>query len=198
MLSHSGLSFTELLVTCAIATLVMSFSTRQTAMLHHSLITLQQEVALSDEMRTLRQVITQQLRNADYIMQESISIPAHGLPVVSSLRISHYPSEEKNSCITFAYDKNNNGRIAVDENELVGFRLRSAAIEYRVSGKQCDDVGWHDLTDPRTTQVYTFAIELLKTTVWGRQYRITLHASAKKHNNVISKSQFVVGVHNAL
>ncbi|BFT29724.1 hypothetical protein D210916BOD24_09000 [Alteromonas sp. D210916BOD_24] len=197
MLSRAGLSFTELLVACAIATLVMSFSTRQTAMLHHSLITLQQEAALSDEMRTLRQVISQQLRNADYVMRERFSIPANGSPVVSSVRVSHYPSEDENSCITFAYDKNNNGRIAVEENEWLGFRLRSAAIEYRVSGKHCEDVGWHDLTDPRTTHVHTFAVDLVNRTVWGRQYRITLHASAKKHDNVISQSQFVVGVHNA-
>ncbi|MBL4631951.1 MAG: prepilin peptidase dependent protein B [Paraglaciecola sp.] len=80
------------------------------------------------------------------------------------IRLSEYPFETPDSCITFAYDRNHNGLLdTVNTNEKYGYRLKNKAIEIRQGGFSCIANGWQDLSDPNVVSItdLSFSKEVL-------------------------------------
>jgi prepilin peptidase dependent protein B len=79
-----------------------------------------------------------------------------GQVMVPDITLSSYSSELANSCISFAYDRNKNGRLDSDfGNEYLGYRLHNNSIEIRMSGLACSAPKWQDITDPKTLSIET-------------------------------------------
>lgn len=195
MLAEKGVSLTELMISSFIGILVIMAATRFSASLHHSLINTQLKAALEDELRSLQQLITQQIGRADYIDNSASLVKNPNLTkkmAPSTLKIGQFGSENVNSCITFSYDKKNPGH-----SELLGYRLHNEAIEYRVAGKQCSQGGWHDITDAKTTSITNFSLTLSSSTSWGKTIRVSIDAQSTINKSIFSNRQFVIGVPNA-
>jgi prepilin peptidase dependent protein B len=111
-------------------------------------------------------------------------------PFVNSLKTANYPSEIVNSCVVFAYDRNQNGQLDTkNTNEHFGFRLKDKAIEIRMDGLACDANGWHDLTDPDVIIVTTLRFlvqEEVNNGINVRRVELVLEAELKS-NSMISK-----------
>ena len=71
-----------------------------------------------------------------------------------TLTISHRGNESINSCITFAYDHDQDGRYnysasaKANNSDAMGYRLRNQALEVRHLAKSCRQGHWRRLTDP--------------------------------------------------
>lgn len=84
----------------------------------------------------------------------------------NSITVSEFPGEAANSCILYAYDRNDNGVLdVVGSNENYGFRLRDDALEMRVGGAACDAGGWQDLSDLTVVRVTALVFTLNQSTV---------------------------------
>ena len=200
MLDQKGFSLTELMISNVIGILVIVAATRFSASLHYTLINTQLANALEDELRSLQQLITLQIGRADYITYPTSLLTIQNLmtsAVSSTLQISHFGSEHTNSCITFSYDKDNSGSYEHEQNELLGYRLRNKAIEYRVSSKQCNQGGWHDLTDAKTTSITRFHLALTADTSWGKTIHVAIDAHSTINQDITSQRQFIIGIPNA-
>lgn len=199
MLAEKGFSLTELMISSVIGILVIITATRFSASLHHTLLDTRLANALEDELRSLQELITQQVSRADYLAYPPLAtMPNLMTPAVSStLQISHFGSEQANSCITFSYDKDNSGSYEHEQNELLGYRLRNKAIEYRVAGKACNKGGWHDLTDARTTSITRFQLALISNTSWGKTILVSIDAHSAINQDIVSQRQFIIGIPNA-
>lgn len=62
-------------------------------------------------------------------------------------------AESEDSCLTYAYDLNQDGQIGGTINEGFGFRLHDQAIEMRIGGTifNCQQGSWQDITQADTT-----------------------------------------------
>ena len=199
MLAEKGFSLTELMISSVIGILVVVAATRFLASLHHTLLDTRLANALEDELRSLQELITQQVSRADYIAYPPLAtMPNLMTPALSStLQISHFGSEQANSCIIFSYDKDNSGSYEHEKNEILGYRLRNKAIEYRVSSKHCNQGGWHDLTDTKTTSITRFQFALSTDTSWGKAIHVSIDAHSTINQNITSQRQFIIGIPNA-
>ena len=75
-------------------------------------------------------------------------------PFAASVITAAYPGETADSCIVFAYDRNQNGVLdTISTNENFGYRLKHSAIEIRLDGLGCGVNGWQDLSDPQIVKV---------------------------------------------
>ncbi len=123
---------------------------------------------LDEEIHSVATVINQELKRAGYNAQvESlITQPSSFINYFdNSLVISAHPNEAANSCISFRYDRNQNGKLdALSTNEQFGFRLRDHAIEIRVDDKTCSQGYWQDLTDPQVIKVTNMQFKLIRLT----------------------------------
>lgn len=121
-------------------------------------------------------------------------------PFDNSIKVSAYPSETPSSCINFAYDRNQNGtRDTSPSNENYGYRLKDKAIEIRLDGANCDESGWHDLTDPKVVQVVVFELTIEQTTVQQiiqTRVNIDLQARLKKHPEISRRVTTTVAIEN--
>lgn len=195
MLAEKGFSLTELMVSSFIGILVIMAASRFSASLHHTLLNTQLTAALEDELRSLQQHITQQIGRADYTSNPAGLVKNPYLTTKmapSTLKISQFGSENANSCITFSYDKKDRGH-----NELLGYRLHNNAIEYRVAGRRCNQGGWHDITDAKTTSITNFSLTLSSSASWGKTIRVSIEAQSTINKGIFSNRQFVIGVPNA-
>lgn len=106
---------------------------------------------LNEELGNVYSLIVSDVRRAGYTGSTVAMVTdpeANPSPFNNSIAVSEYAGETANSCITFAYDSNENGALdnaAPDEN--YGYRLRDGAIEIRRNGALCTAIGWEDLTD---------------------------------------------------
>jgi prepilin peptidase dependent protein B len=146
---------------------------------------------LDEEVNAVIAVISHDLKRAGYYAstEEIVKNPTtFSNPFDDSLNVAAYLNESENSCINFAYDRNQNGVLdSSSNNENYGFRLRDHAVEIRLDGAKCDESGWHDLTDPKIIQVMTLIFTLEKQTVQlvtQTRVNIELYARLKKHPEI--------------
>lgn len=159
MLIVRGFSLVELAISMLITSTLVLFASTGAVALTHTLSQLRLQISLISELRLLSQTVAIQLSRAGYIKLpfEQIVVDPSLLPPEPS--ISHHPLSPANSCILFAYDKNQDGTItAHSPSEWLGFRLHNGALEYRVAQRLCDQGGWYDLNDSKKFRVTTFNI----------------------------------------
>lgn len=106
---------------------------------------------LNEELKNVVGLIARDLRRAGYngdsvnMVSDPDTFPSE---FANSVAVSEFSGEDLNSCITYAYDADQDGSLDTGaDNENFGFRLRDEAIEIRKSGAACTADGWEDLTD---------------------------------------------------
>jgi prepilin peptidase dependent protein B len=146
---------------------------------------------LTEEINAVVAVVSHDLKRAGYYAHtnEMVKSPITTTnPFDQTLIIGAYANEAANSCINYAYDRNKNGVLdSSPSNEHYGFRLKDRAVEIRLNGAECDQSGWHDLTDPKVIQVIVFNFTIEQTTVQlitQSRINIELQARLKKHPDI--------------
>lgn len=156
---------------------------------------------LNEEIKVIMMLMERDIRRAGYSgdTQAMVGDPAASpSPFAGSLAVSQYPGEATNSCITYAYDRNQNGSLDVmASNENFGFRLRNGAVEARIDGLGCTEGGWQDLSDPNTITVTLLEYDLttlVDNNVTSYQVDINLEARLKAKPNMRLRQQASVVV----
>lgn len=165
MLTQRGISLTGLLVALAIGGLLLSIASSFAArvLVNHTLM--QHTLRMEDELNRLVQLMVSEVARAGYDGTAAMRA-YHGQSRALSLfypalMIDHHPAEPANSCVLFGYDKNHDGlRTMNSPAEILGFRLRNQAVEYRIAGKTCSAGGWQDLSDPATSRIVLLSFTL--------------------------------------
>ena len=162
-----GATLVELMIAGLIALIALSaVVTVYSASARHSAALLQQ-AQLHQQLHTLMQLMSRDLKRAGYWYFDPGVRPATDNPFQNStnrLQVQAYPSERPDSCILFAYDLDQDGLVGVgvcsdtdcpddtdDDNvEQFGFRLRDAKLQARYGGPVLDCEGgyWQTLNDP--------------------------------------------------
>jgi len=71
---------------------------------------------------------------------------------LNELTVAEHTGETVNSCVTYAYDRNDDG--IVDDNELLGFRLNSGVLEMAMQLSSCTaTTDWEQFSDPNTVNI---------------------------------------------
>ncbi|MDU0356080.1 prepilin peptidase dependent protein B [Paraglaciecola aquimarina] len=196
-----GASLVELLISMALG---FASLTAMSSLVGHGMAlnnSLMEKSRLDEELHAVMAIIEQDISRLGFVAaaEEMVTTPEVFVhPFSDSLRLSEYGLEDKNSCITFAYDRDKDGALEkTGVNEKFGFRLRDKAVELRVDGHQCADGYWQDLTDTKVVQItqLLFRIEKLQH-LQVAQVRIEMVLQAKlvkfpEHSRHIS-TQFVV------
>tara|TARA_A200000113_G_scaffold134482_1_gene120968 strand:- start:596 stop:1243 length:648 start_codon:yes stop_codon:yes gene_type:complete len=196
----SGFSITELMIACALSGLLISIVASYAAQSHSALSSLQHATSVEEDMRALKSTISQHLGRAGFIEETNILSPfialSSGHSPASNVTLGERPTESLNSCITFSYDKNEDGVISEFQGELFGYRLNNEAVEYRVNGNTCEQGGWFDLTDPETLSVTQFSANRIHQSSWGSAYEIKITLQSIMDTDVQSHESFIVEVPN--
>ncbi|WOI38848.1 hypothetical protein R1T43_07440 [Alteromonas sp. CI.11.F.A3] len=199
MLRLSGISLVELTITMAISTTLVLFSTMGAATISKELGYFQQQLALQSELRLISHSLSLQLQRAGYVARPFEEIFANSALLPPAINISHHPLEVENSCVLFSYDKNTDGDISQENPaELLGFRLRNKALEYRVASKSCEQGGWHDLTDTSELHVTQFTISLHGEVNHAPVYKIKLAVQSKASAQLTAAQHLHIRVANAM
>ena len=103
---------------------------------------------LNEEINSIGDLLTRDVKragfNADTIAM--ITSPSDSPSAFSnSVIVSEHSDEDNDSCLLYAYDQNADGVLDINDN--FGFRLRNSAVEIRVGGATCENIGWQPLTD---------------------------------------------------
>ncbi|MEP0356584.1 prepilin peptidase dependent protein B [Paraglaciecola sp.] len=181
---QNGNSLVELMISI---TLGFASMTAMSSLVGHGIALnsqLMTKSRLNAEVNAVLAVISQDLGRAGYqaftkeLLDDSNTFinPFH-----KSVALSEYENESVNSCITFAYDRNKNGKLdVINTNENYGYRLRDNAIEMRIDGLGCDKGGWQDLTDSSLIKINTLSFESYKIAHNNiEQTRVTIQLEAE-------------------
>ncbi len=196
---QSGNSLVEMMISM---TLGLASITAMASLVGHGIglnSSLLAKSRLDEEINAVLAVITGDLKRAGYhpLTAQMLEAPNSFInPFTNTLTTSAYAQEAPNSCITYAYDHNQNGQLDnTDGNENYGFRLKDKAIEMRMAGWTCKQNGWHDLTDTSVITVTEFHLEIEKHTVLQikqSQVHITLHAHLVNYPDIAKHVQTTV------
>jgi prepilin peptidase dependent protein B len=210
----SGFSLVELMISIAVGLVVLAGIT---AMFAHNVKaggdTLKM-ARLHQELQAVMSLMTRDLRRAGYWGNASSSI-GPGTSNTNPFTLDNpakFGSEPDGSCITFSYDRNGDGAVTTssssDADERFGFRLRSGAVETRISGKACGETGWEDINDTTTTEItgLNFALASRSADIDGagpgtsrivvREVTVTLTGRLRNDTQVSRTLQEAVRVHN--
>jgi prepilin peptidase dependent protein B len=199
MLTSSGATLVELTIAMAISTALVLFSAMGAATISQELGYFQQQLTLQSELRLMSRSLSLQLQRAGYVARTFEEIFANGALLPPPIEISHHPLEVENSCVLFSYDKNADGDISHENPaELLGFRLRNKALEYRVASKSCEQGGWHDLTDASELNVTQFTISLHGEVNRALVYKVKLTFQSKASVELSAEQHLYIRVANAL
>ena len=126
---------------------------------------------LNEEINDIGSLLTRDIKRAGYSADTTAMVTdpvASPSPFANSVVVSAHPDEDANSCIIYAYDRNENGVLdTVGTNENFGFRLRDNAVEIRIGGAACVDGGWQNLTDTDMVSITALNFNLNQTTFNG-------------------------------
>ena len=162
---RKGITFIELLIGLALGSLVIAAILGlyvQFAGTSRSLVT---QSRMYHELDTVLGIMTRDIRRAGYWQfVDPASAPDNPfIGVGTDLQTGSYDSSTgTDSCLTYAYDLNQDGVFSRGNNELFGFRLRDHTIEMRTGGTEtgCASGSWQKITSD-SVLIYglTFTIE---------------------------------------
>ncbi|MCF2948343.1 prepilin peptidase dependent protein B [Paraglaciecola aquimarina] len=185
---QQGSSLVELMISMALG---FASLTAMTSLVAHGISlnnSLMAKSRLDEEINGVLAVIGQDLKRAGYqgLTEDMLLNPTVFVnPFANSIQISNFGSEVSNSCITFDYDRNQNGLLDTKlVNEEFGFRLKDKAIEIRVDGYKCSQSYWQDLTDPQVVQINDLVFSIDKLThqqISMTQINVSLQAELVKY-----------------
>ena len=145
---------------------------------------------LNEEVNAIGQLLTRDIKRAGYNADTiaMVTDPAASPSLfANSLVVSELPGEAANSCLIFAYDRNSNGLVdTVGTNENFGFRLNDGAVEIRIGGAACADLGWQSLSDTSVVNITDLTFTLNQTTsnsVISTQVDIFLQGELTRNDN---------------
>jgi prepilin peptidase dependent protein B len=157
MLAQRGISLVELMISMTlgfVALSAMSSLVAQGIVLNTSFLA---KSRLDEEVNAVLAIISQDLKRIGFhgLTHKMIADPENFTsPFQRTLTVAKFPQEPAKSCVTFAYDANQNGLLdAKYPNENYGYRLRDEAIEIRMNSLECKNMGWHDITDSSIVKV---------------------------------------------
>lgn len=201
--SCKGNSLVELMISMALG---MASITAMASLVGHGIglnASLLAKSRLDEEVNAVLALISQEVKRAGYQSQSAQVIENPALfnnPFANKVSVSAFPNESADSCINFAYDRNKNGQLdAAQTNENYGYRLKNKAVEIRLDGLQCDQNGWHDLTDPQIIKVTELSFVVEKQHVLQlsqTRIHISLHAYLVKHSDISRYVQTTVVLEN--
>lgn len=194
-----GATLTELLVATTIMLIVSLQASTYSSQLAQAVMKFEHRIKLEDELRALQSVLTENIKSTDFAAYDHVQPVAFSsvtLPPKPTLTISQFGSEATNSCVLFAYDKNESGVIETSASEQFGYRLRSKAIEYRVKGKACEVTGWHDITDTRSTLITRLRFTITQASSWGTLLEVTIDAQDATYTDIAQTKTFTIGLVN--
>lgn len=161
---QQGTSLVELMVSMSIGFVSL---TAMASLVGHGIglnAQLMAKSRLYEEVNGIAHLLQSEIKRHGYYADMSKVILApneQANPFKALLAVSQYRDEAGQSCILFAYDRNNNGQLDTDDgNEHFGFRLKDQAIEIRIDGLDCDSPGWHDLSDPQVVKITELSFNL--------------------------------------
>ncbi|MGJ8681979.1 prepilin peptidase dependent protein B [Paraglaciecola sp.] len=164
--AQQGASLVELMISMALG---FASLTAMTSLVAHGISlnnSLMAKSRLDEEINGVLAVIHQDIRRAGYhgSTEKMVLDPVTFVnPFANSIKVSSFGTEQSESCITFAYDRNHNGLLDNTLiNEEFGFRLKNKAIEVRVDGFTCAQGYWQDLTDPQVVVVKALSFKTEK------------------------------------
>lgn len=190
---QAGTSLVELMISMAIG---FASLTAMASLVGHGIGMNSQLLAksrLDEEINAVAALLVSDIKRAGYNanMLSVVGDPNQQVsPFAGSLSVANYPQEVANSCVVFAYDRNQNGQLdTINTNEHYGYRLKDKAIEIRIDGLACNVGGWHDLTDPGLIKVTNLQFIVQQQNRFGVNVsRIDLILEAElKNNSLISK-----------
>jgi prepilin peptidase dependent protein B len=186
-----GTSLVELMISMAIG---LASLTAMASLVGHGIGLNSQLLAksrLDEEINAIVALLVSDIKRAGYDANMISLVSDPTLPTsafADSLKVSNYPAEVANSCVTFAYDRNQNGQLDTQNtNEHFGFRLKDKAIEMRIDGLACNAGGWHDLTDPDVVKVIKLEFSIQRQALYGisaNRIELILEAELKRDGSI--------------
>ncbi len=158
---QQGFNLIELMITMAVSTALSAGIISLVSQLLTSQRYISADLELENELNLIGQILIREVRRAGYNKDAvQLFLAAQTSPFSPALSLHHAENLNVYDCILFSYDRNQNGKLDIETaDERFGFRLHDKAIEIRRSGASCEQGGWHDLTDPRTVTITSFALK---------------------------------------
>ena len=155
--SSHGMTLPELIIGLAIGLFISAGLLAMWLTLQDSTLKALEFARLNRDLQAIGDVMTDDIRRAGYRAWS----PDSGLDIaVNPFMTAPYAvtidradaSEAENSCLTYAYDVNQDGQMGGSINEAFGFRLHDQAIEMRIGGVifNCRQGSWQDISQADT------------------------------------------------
>ena len=111
---------------------------------------------LNQDLRATMSIMTSDIRRAGYWGQAETGISGGATNPFTQgnneLSASEFTGEAANSCITYAYDYNDDG--VVDSDEKRGFRLKSGILQMAIQDADClTNLFWEPVSDSNVTTI---------------------------------------------
>lgn len=168
---QAGLTLIELIIGMTIGSLISGSLLAMWLNLQSSTIKALQQSHLHQDLRAIHYIMTRDIRRAGYWKWAPGSglLPENNpfITAANNINIDKTNSSETNdSCLTYSYDRNNDGMVSKNNNEQYGFRLHNQAIEMRIGGAvfNCQSGNWEDITQGDTV-ITTLSFTLQETYV---------------------------------
>jgi len=151
-----GFSLIELMVSLAIGMIITaSIGNLFGKLVKHNSDVLKM-TRLNQDLRASMLLMTNDIRRAGYWGNADLGIGGGATNPftqgLNELAVSEYSGEATNSCITYAYDRNDDG--IVDDNELLGFRLNNGVLEMAIQLSSCTaTTDWEQFSDANTVDI---------------------------------------------
>ncbi len=145
-MNQHGFSLTEVLIAMAISSILLLSTSRFLPGLQRAVLLQSGQQELEEEVWQRLFAIGKQLQRAGYCAGQC---QGEGLVI-----------GRKGQCVIAQWDANSNGSwdSSVTENDRVGFRLASGALETQRGAASCEGKGWEKLTDPDRLVIQQFFV----------------------------------------
>jgi prepilin-type N-terminal cleavage/methylation domain-containing protein len=153
---EKGFSLIELMISITVGMIITASIGHlfgQTIKLNSSALVM---TRLNQDLRATMSIMTSDMRRAGYWGQSETGIAGGALNPFTQgsneLTVSELAGEAANSCVTYAYDYNDDG--IVDNAEKRGFRLNNGVLEMAVQDADCStNIDWEPVFDPNVITI---------------------------------------------
>jgi len=167
--TSNGMTLVELLIGLSIGLFISVGLLAMWLTLQASTLKALELARLNRDLQAIGDVMSDDIRRAGYrawSMDSGLDItvnPFMTAPYALTIDRAN-TNEAAASCLTYAYDLNQDGQPGGAFNEAFGFRLHDQAIEMRIGGMpfNCRQGSWQDITQPDTViDTLSFTLDLV-------------------------------------